>query len=101
MKGHTYINQNYGKLVIGADAYLMNDIMQLWHGNTNGGHSGMENTYKRLDTLFYKKNLREDINMLESVHFIKELNMMPQELLAAYNLWLSPSPHSLALAWIL
>lgn len=61
----------------------------------------MENTYKRLDTLFYWKNLKEVINILESVQFIKEVNMMPQELLAAYNLWLSPSPRGLALAWIL
>ncbi|KAH0656544.1 hypothetical protein KY285_031426 [Solanum tuberosum] len=43
-------------------AQLRNDIMQLWHDNTNEGHSGMENTYRRLATLFYWKNLREDVN---------------------------------------
>lgn len=65
VKGYTYTNQQlrkYGKLVIEADAQLRKDIMQLWHDNTNGGHSGMENTYRRLATLFYWKNLREDVN---------------------------------------
>lgn len=39
------------------------------------------------------------MNMSESAQFIKEVNMMPQQLLASYNLWLQPRPHGLALAW--
>ncbi|KAH0696226.1 hypothetical protein KY290_013581 [Solanum tuberosum] len=36
--------------------------MQIWHNRTSSGHSGMENTYRKISQLLYWKNLRDDIN---------------------------------------
>lgn len=65
LKGFTFHNQQlkrYGRLVMGNNEQLRQDIMQLWHRSPNGGHSGMENTYRRLSDLFYWKRIRDDVN---------------------------------------
>ncbi|KAH0644573.1 hypothetical protein KY284_032457 [Solanum tuberosum] len=51
-----------GKLVIGADAQLRSNLIQLWHDTMVGGHSGIENTYKKLTALVYWKGLRDDVH---------------------------------------
>ena len=64
-KGFTYYNQQlrrYGKIMVGQDAQIRQDRMLIWHNRTSSGHSGMENTYRRISQLFYWKNLRDDIN---------------------------------------
>lgn len=55
-KGFTYYNQQlkrYGRLVIGKDKQLRQDIMQSWHNTLGSGHYGLENTYRRLSHMFY------------------------------------------------
>ncbi|XP_019266920.1 PREDICTED: uncharacterized protein LOC109244312 [Nicotiana attenuata] len=63
-KGYTFVNQQLrrkGKLVVGNDSSLRQEILQIWHDKPIGGHSGIENTYKRLSNLFYWKGLKEDV----------------------------------------
>ncbi|OIT20080.1 hypothetical protein A4A49_39442 [Nicotiana attenuata] len=50
-----------GRLVVGPDQQLRKDIIKLWHDAPAGGHSGRENTYRRLSTLFWWKNMREEV----------------------------------------
>ena len=50
-----------GKLVVGKDQSLRTEIMTLWHAGSQGGHSGVEATLKRLLTLFYWKHMRTDV----------------------------------------
>lgn len=49
------------RLVVGPDKQLRKDILQLWHDAPAGGHSGIDNTYRRLTTLFWWKETREEV----------------------------------------
>lgn len=51
----------HGKLVVGLTNGLQEEILQLWHQYPTGGHSGINNTYRRGLSLFYWKNLKEDV----------------------------------------
>lgn len=44
-----------GKLVVGTDKALQNQIMGLYHNSALGGYSGMQATAKRLKSVFYWK----------------------------------------------
>lgn len=50
-----------GKLVVSPNEVLRSKIMLEVHGNSEGGHSGMEKTYKRLKRSFYWKGLKKDV----------------------------------------
>lgn len=50
-----------GRLVVGADQELRKTIIELWHSSSQGGHSGMDTTIKRLQSLFYWKFLARDV----------------------------------------
>ena len=42
-----------GKLVIGCDKVLRQELLKYYHDEPMGGHSGVEATYKRLKSMFY------------------------------------------------
>ena len=42
-----------GKIVVGPDLQLQNQLISLYHDSSFGGHSGVQVTTKRLQTLFY------------------------------------------------
>lgn len=48
------------RLVIRDDPQLKNSIITLWHDTTQWGHSGMDATIKKLQSLFYWKSLSKD-----------------------------------------
>lgn len=55
-KGYTFVNQQLrrkGKLVVGNDSSSRQEILHTWHDKYAGGHSGIENTYKKVSNLFY------------------------------------------------
>lgn len=49
------------RLVVGHDTQLRNTIITLWHSTPQGGHSGMDATIRRIQSLFYWKSLVQDI----------------------------------------
>lgn len=51
------------KLVVGKDQQLRKDIIALWHSTPQGYHSGIEATLKRVMTLFYWKEIRDDVKI--------------------------------------
>lgn len=63
-KSFTWTNNQLrwkGRLVVGNDPQLRKQIMGLWHATPQGGHSGMDATIKRLQSLFYWKTLIQDV----------------------------------------
>lgn len=50
--------------MVGPDLALRREILQLWHNSTIGGHSGIDNTYRRVSSLFYWKRMKEEIQGL-------------------------------------
>lgn len=63
--------------------------MTLWHAGSQGGHSGVEATLKRLLTLFYWKHMRTDVKQ-----FIQRCDVCQKVKsdLAAYPGLLQPLP---------
>ncbi|XP_047264542.1 uncharacterized protein LOC107863358 isoform X1 [Capsicum annuum] len=62
-KSFTFLNNQLRwkeRLVVGNDEQLKKDIISLWHNSTQGGHFGMDATIKRLQSLFYWKDLIHD-----------------------------------------
>jgi len=67
VKEFTFVNQQLrrkGKLVVGANPVLREEILKIWHEKPIGGHSGIENTYKRVSSLFYWPRLKEDVTKM-------------------------------------
>lgn len=55
-KAYTWFNNQLrwkSKLVVGNDHQLRENIITVWHITTQGGHSGMDATIKRLQSLFH------------------------------------------------
>lgn len=50
-----------GKLVAGNDSQLRSRLIELWHSSTQGGHSGIEVTYRRLKSVLCWKNMFKDV----------------------------------------
>ena len=50
-----------GRLVVGHDTQLRNTIITLWHSTPQDGHSGMDATIRRIQSLIYWKSLVQDI----------------------------------------
>lgn len=50
-----------GKMVVGNNSDLKNKIMQLMHDSSQGGHSGVLATTKRISLFFYWKGLEKDV----------------------------------------
>ncbi|OMO80198.1 hypothetical protein COLO4_24175 [Corchorus olitorius] len=50
-----------GRIVMGNDVALQKHIIQLYHASSNGGHSGMLATVKKISTLFYWKGLERQL----------------------------------------
>lgn len=71
-----------GKLVVGADRGVREDLLQFFHADAIGGHSGMNPTYKRLASFFYWKGMERDVrNYVRQCttcqHFKLELGASP------------------------
>ncbi|GJT98869.1 transposon ty3-I gag-pol polyprotein [Tanacetum coccineum] len=47
-----------GKLVIGSDENLRQELLKFYHDEPMGGHSGIEASYKRLKAIFYWKGMK-------------------------------------------
>lgn len=63
-KSYTWCNNELRwkvRLVVGNDHQLRKTIITLWHSTTQGGHSGMDATIKRLQSLFHWKSLIIDV----------------------------------------
>lgn len=55
-EGYTWANgllTYKGRLVVGSEKDLRSLIMKEVHGTSEGGHSGMEKTYRRAKRSFY------------------------------------------------
>lgn len=55
-KGYSFVNQQLRRkrvLVVGANAELRSEILKMWHSSPQGGHSGIDNTYTRVSSIFY------------------------------------------------
>lgn len=50
-----------GRLVIGENMTLRNQILQLLHNSPLGGHFGIKNTYKRVRKIFYWLQLKKSM----------------------------------------
>ncbi|XP_027083680.1 uncharacterized protein [Coffea arabica] len=50
-----------GKLVMGAEASLRRELVELWHSSPFGGHSGILVTYEKLKGTFYWKHMYKDV----------------------------------------
>lgn len=50
-----------GKYYVGASTNLINKIVQVLHDGTEGGHSGVLTTYKRVDNQFIWPKMKQDI----------------------------------------
>lgn len=64
VNGYSYTNQQLrkkGKLVIGNDQGLRQEILKLWHNSVGGGHSGIDHIYRRVASLLYWKGLKMDV----------------------------------------
>nr|XP_009784657.1 PREDICTED: uncharacterized protein LOC104233048 [Nicotiana sylvestris] len=62
-KSYTWCNNQLrwkGRLVVGDDMQLRTTIIEQWHATPQGGHSSMDATIKRLQSLFFWKNLSQD-----------------------------------------
>ncbi|KAD2804089.1 hypothetical protein E3N88_37466 [Mikania micrantha] len=50
-----------GKVIVGKDITLQNDIITLCHSSPMGGHSGIHGTMQRIRSLFYWKGLHKGV----------------------------------------
>ena len=50
-----------GKLVVGQDPKLKEELLSLFHSSFAGGHSGAEATMKRLGSVCYSKGLKKHV----------------------------------------
>ena len=50
-----------GKLVVGQDPKLREELLSLFHSSPIGGHSGAEVTMKRLGSVCYSKGLKKHV----------------------------------------
>ncbi|KAK4397676.1 Retrovirus-related Pol polyprotein from transposon [Sesamum angolense] len=57
-----------GKLVVGNDKKLRNDILKLYHDGALGGHSGKQATLQRIKQWLYWKGLKQDVH--EFIKFV-------------------------------
>lgn len=48
-------------MVVGPNPDLRTEIIKLWHSSSQGRHSGIDNTYRRIAALFYWKSLKDDV----------------------------------------
>lgn len=53
-----------GKLVVGITCNLREQIIHNLHGGSEGGHSGITATIKRINNLFWWPNLQKDVTSL-------------------------------------
>lgn len=77
IKGYIYVNQQlkkHVKLVVGPATELRKEILQLWHESPSAGHSGIDNTYRRVSSLFYWKTLKEDVTIFVKNCSIRQKN---------------------------
>ena len=56
-----------GKLVVGSDSELRKDLLKYFHSSSEGGHSGIDATTKRIATVVYWKGLKKTVR-----NFIRE-----------------------------
>lgn len=55
-----------GKLYVGSQNNLKNQIIWEFHDSAAGGHSGQDVTYKKLSQLFFLPNMRKEVNTFVS-----------------------------------
>lgn len=61
---YSFVNQQLrknGKLMVGANSELRKRIIQMRHVGSDGGHSGVEATHMKINSIFYWKGLKKDI----------------------------------------
>lgn len=66
-KGYAFVHgqlRKNGRLVVGSNIELRKEILQIWHSTPVGGHSGSDNTYRKIAALFYWKGMREEVQKL-------------------------------------
>ena len=62
---HQGVLKRKGKLVVGNDPSLRGRLITLWHSSSQGGHSGIEVTYRRLKQILYWPFMFKDV-----AHFV-------------------------------
>ncbi|GJZ81438.1 transposon ty3-I gag-pol polyprotein [Tanacetum coccineum] len=65
-KHYTWTNgqlRRKGKLVVGNNEALRQQLLQYFHSDPSGGHSGVQATIKRITGLCYWKKLRQQVNV--------------------------------------
>ncbi|GJZ04252.1 putative mitochondrial protein [Tanacetum coccineum] len=91
-KHYQWVNENLirkGKLVVGKDEAVRNEILNHFHEGAIGGHSGVKVTTQKLCSLFYWKGLRKQVK-----NFVRECLVCQRYKpdLAAYPGLLQPLP---------
>lgn len=61
MNGRMINSEGKGKLVVGQDSDLRNKLIQHFHGDPMGGHSGVLVSLKKLEAVLYWKGMRKQV----------------------------------------
>lgn len=67
--GYTFTNGRLrfeGKLVVGNDGLLKQQLLHEFHSTATGGHSGRRATYERINHIFYWPTIRADVTTFVS-----------------------------------
>jgi hypothetical protein len=91
-----------GKLVVGNNVELKQQIMHWMHNSAAGGHSGRDNTSARIKSLFFWKGLVEDVQ--QYIRNCKICQTCKPDLAASpgyFNHFQFHHSYGLTLAWIL
>ncbi|GKC72762.1 transposon ty3-I gag-pol polyprotein [Tanacetum coccineum] len=84
-----------GKLVVGNNEELRQQLLQYFHADLSGGHSGVQATLKRIIGLCYWKKLRQQVKVFVAIYRLCQTNKPD---LSAYPGLLQPLPIS-TLVW--
>ena len=67
-----------GRLVVGQDAKLRQELLSLFHNSPVYGHSGAEATMKRLGSICYWKGLKKDVRaFVRNCHICQQFKYDP------------------------
>lgn len=55
-----------GKLMVGADNGLRDELLQYFHSSTTGGHSGISATMRRIAGVVYWKGMKNSVRQFVS-----------------------------------
>ncbi|GJU22459.1 reverse transcriptase [Tanacetum coccineum] len=97
-KHYTWVNgqlRRKGKLVVGNNEELKQQLLQFFHSDPSGVHSGVQATLKRITCICYWRKLRQQIKVFAAICKVCQANKLD---LSSYPGLLQPLP-ILKLVW--